>query len=83
MLRPDVHFHCDILFDPFRFMEEHNKIYGALFRHKPKYSVETNNPSRLGFTISMVEYEATIATLWGHVKSELTHGILRVIKLEN
>ncbi|KAF5329373.1 hypothetical protein D9619_009451 [Psilocybe cf. subviscida] len=47
-IEPDVHFHCDILFDPFRFMEEHNKIYG--------------------FTISMVEYEATIATLWGHVK---------------
>ena len=28
--RPDVHFHCDILFDPFRYMEENNKVYGSL-----------------------------------------------------
>jgi alpha 1,2-mannosyltransferase len=25
--RPDVHFHCNINFDPFLFMEENNKIY--------------------------------------------------------
>ncbi|EIN06518.1 alpha-1,2-mannosyltransferase [Punctularia strigosozonata HHB-11173 SS5] len=25
--RPDVHFHCDIDFDPFRFMEDNNKTY--------------------------------------------------------
>ncbi|KIM37752.1 glycosyltransferase family 15 protein [Hebeloma cylindrosporum] len=47
-IEPDVHFHCDITFDPFRYMEEQNKIYA--------------------FTISMVEYEATIPTLWGHVR---------------
>lgn len=28
--RPDVHFHCDIDFDPFLYMEDHNKTYGAL-----------------------------------------------------
>jgi len=27
-VEPDVHFHCDIEFDPFVFMEENNKLYG-------------------------------------------------------
>ncbi|KAG2002385.1 alpha-1,2 mannosyltransferase KTR1 [Coprinopsis cinerea AmutBmut pab1-1] len=27
-IEPDVHFHCDINFDPFVFMEEHKKVYG-------------------------------------------------------
>ncbi|KAI0919682.1 hypothetical protein AcV5_001678 [Taiwanofungus camphoratus] len=27
-VEPDVHFHCDIDFDPFLYMEDHNKIYG-------------------------------------------------------
>jgi len=26
--RPDVHFHCDVNYDPFLFMQEQNKIYG-------------------------------------------------------
>ncbi|KAF8345050.1 glycosyltransferase family 15 protein [Amanita rubescens] len=26
-IEPDVHFHCDISFDPFLFMEDNNKIY--------------------------------------------------------
>jgi alpha 1,2-mannosyltransferase len=26
--RPDVHFHCDIAFDPFLYMDDHNKTYG-------------------------------------------------------
>ncbi|KAJ3506526.1 hypothetical protein NLJ89_g6816 [Agrocybe chaxingu] len=26
-IEPDVHFHCDILFDPFRYMQENNKTY--------------------------------------------------------
>lgn len=26
--RPDVHFHCDLSFDPFLFMEDRNKTYG-------------------------------------------------------
>ncbi|KAL0568552.1 hypothetical protein V5O48_013431 [Marasmius crinis-equi] len=25
---PDVHFHCDVNFDPFLYMEDHNKVYG-------------------------------------------------------
>lgn len=29
--RPDVDFMCNIDFDPFVYMEEHNKTYGALF----------------------------------------------------
>lgn len=47
-IEPDVHFHCDIKFDPFVFMEDKKKIYA--------------------FTITMYEYEATIPTLWGHVR---------------
>jgi len=27
-IEPDVHFHCNIAFDPFLFMEDHNKVYG-------------------------------------------------------
>jgi len=27
-IEPDVHFHCDINHDPFKFMEQNNKIYG-------------------------------------------------------
>ncbi|KAF9034832.1 nucleotide-diphospho-sugar transferase [Panaeolus papilionaceus] len=27
-IEPDVHFHCDILFDPFVYMEDYNKVYG-------------------------------------------------------
>ncbi|KAF9267017.1 glycosyltransferase family 15 protein [Marasmius fiardii PR-910] len=27
-IEPDVHYHCDVNFDPFLFMEDHNKIYG-------------------------------------------------------
>ncbi|KAH8105096.1 glycosyltransferase family 15 protein [Cristinia sonorae] len=27
-VEPDVHFHCDIDFDPFKYMEDNNKVYG-------------------------------------------------------
>ncbi|KAI8977740.1 glycosyltransferase family 15 protein [Trametes punicea] len=27
-VEPDVHFHCDVDFDPFLYMEDHNKTYG-------------------------------------------------------
>jgi len=27
-VEPDVHFHCDIQFDPFKYMEENDKVYG-------------------------------------------------------
>ncbi|KAF8964697.1 glycosyltransferase family 15 protein [Flammula alnicola] len=46
--RPDVKFFCDVNYDPFKFMEANDKIYG--------------------FTISLVEWEATIPTLWSTVK---------------
>ncbi|KIY49629.1 glycosyltransferase family 15 protein [Fistulina hepatica ATCC 64428] len=26
-IEPDVHFHCDVSFDPFRYMEENHKVY--------------------------------------------------------
>ncbi|KAH9917521.1 glycosyl transferase [Fomitopsis serialis] len=26
-VEPDVHFRCDVSFDPFRYMEDHNKVY--------------------------------------------------------
>ena len=28
-VEPDVHFHCDVNYDPFLFMEDHNKTYCA------------------------------------------------------
>ena len=31
LFRPGVQFHCDILYDPFIFMEEHKKIYCMFF----------------------------------------------------
>ncbi|KAH6905132.1 alpha-1,2-mannosyltransferase, partial [Coprinopsis sp. MPI-PUGE-AT-0042] len=52
-VEPDVRFHCDIDYDPFLFMEQNRKVYGNLI---------------LGFTISMLEYEATVMTLWRTVK---------------
>jgi Glycolipid 2-alpha-mannosyltransferase len=33
-LRPDVTFYCDLDFDPFLFMQDNDKVYGA---HKNKY----------------------------------------------
>ncbi|KAG7085494.1 hypothetical protein E1B28_003057 [Marasmius oreades] len=27
-IEPDIHYHCDVNFDPFLFLEDHNKIYG-------------------------------------------------------
>jgi hypothetical protein len=29
-IEPDVHFHCDINFDPFLYMQDRGKVYGAL-----------------------------------------------------
>ncbi|TFL07640.1 glycosyltransferase family 15 protein [Pterulicium gracile] len=43
-VEPDVKFFCDLDYDPFKFMEENNKVYS--------------------FTISLLEWEATISTLW-------------------
>jgi len=47
-VEPDVHFYCDVDFDPFLVMQDNNKLYG--------------------FTISLHEYETTIATLWEATK---------------
>ena len=63
--RPNVHFHCDILYDPFLYMEEHKKIYCMFF---PRVSaVPSKSEISIAFTITMYEYLATIPTLWKHV----------------
>lgn len=33
IFRPDVHFHCDIDFDPFLYMEDNGKVYGVSTSH--------------------------------------------------
>ncbi|KAJ7109390.1 glycosyltransferase family 15 protein [Mycena epipterygia] len=56
--RPAVNFFCDVTYDPFVYMEEHNKVYS--------------------FTISLLEHEPTVPTLWDAVKefmSEYPHFI--------
>ncbi|KAH8833873.1 glycosyltransferase family 15 protein [Flagelloscypha sp. PMI_526] len=47
-VEPEVKFFCDVPYDPFKYMEENDKIYG--------------------FTISLLEWEPTIPTLWATVK---------------
>ncbi|KIK57814.1 glycosyltransferase family 15 protein [Collybiopsis luxurians FD-317 M1] len=47
-VEPDVRFFCDLDYDPFLYMQEHDKVYS--------------------FTISLVEWEPTIPTLWRTVK---------------
>jgi alpha 1,2-mannosyltransferase len=71
--RPDVHFHCDVHYDPFLFMQDNNKIYG---KPVPNFSTPPSpafagRESYLtfifvsaGFTITMYEYERTIQTMW-------------------
>ncbi|KAJ6630816.1 glycosyltransferase family 15 protein [Mycena sp. CBHHK59/15] len=51
-VEPDVKFFCDIDYDPFVYMQEHDKIYS--------------------FTISLLEWEPTIPTLWDSVKEFMT-----------
>ncbi|KAF8879575.1 glycosyltransferase family 15 protein [Infundibulicybe gibba] len=41
-VEPDVHFHCDINFDPFLFMQDNNKLYG--FTHA-LYEIGATIPS--------------------------------------
>ncbi|KAF9066448.1 glycosyltransferase family 15 protein [Rhodocollybia butyracea] len=44
-IEPDVHFHCDIRFDPFAFMEENNKVYAFTIA---MYEFEKTIPSLWG-----------------------------------
>ncbi|KAJ6547577.1 glycosyltransferase family 15 protein [Mycena capillaripes] len=46
--RPNVKFFCGLNYDPFVFMEDHDKVYS--------------------FTISLLEHEPTVPTLWDSVK---------------
>ncbi|KAE9403247.1 glycosyltransferase family 15 protein [Gymnopus androsaceus JB14] len=44
-IEPDVHFHCDIRFDPFLYMEENNKVYAFTIA---LYEFEKTIPSLWG-----------------------------------
>lgn len=46
-VEPAVQFFCDLNYDPFLYMEEHDKVYS--------------------FTISLLEHEPTVPTLWDSV----------------
>lgn len=66
MRRPDVKFFCDLDYDPFLIMQDQNKMYG---KYPWLFSICIWNwPKKLGFTVSLYEYEATIPTLWKTVK---------------
>lgn len=67
-IEPDVQFHCDLDFDPFVYMQENNKVYGACARVCCRVS---NSCDVAAFTIAMYEFEATIPTLWSTVKGQL------------
>ena len=62
--RPQVQFHCDLLYDPFLFMERRNKIYCMLFS---SLSPSPKSEILIAFTITIREWSATIPTLWKHV----------------
>ncbi|KAJ7155950.1 glycosyltransferase family 15 protein [Mycena crocata] len=47
-VEPDVKFFCGLDYDPFLYMEEHDKVYS--------------------FTISLLEHQPTVPTLWDSVK---------------
>ncbi|KAG6810279.1 hypothetical protein H0H92_012608 [Tricholoma furcatifolium] len=51
-IEPNIKYLCDIQFDPFRVMQNNDKVYGNM----------------QGFVISLYEYASTIPSLWGHVK---------------
>lgn len=75
--RPDVHFHCDVTYDPFLYMEEHDKTYGE--SHSLVSLIPGLNVSHwfTGFTITMYEFDKTIMSLWGHVKGAF-QGIIPI-----
>ena len=62
-------FFCDIDYDPFSYMQENEKVYGAFWA-----IVAAGGTSErfLGFTISLYEWEPTIPTLWDSVKGKDT-----------
>jgi hypothetical protein len=35
-IEPDVHFHCDLRFDPFLYMQDREKVYGEFFLPKER-----------------------------------------------
>jgi alpha 1,2-mannosyltransferase len=65
--RPDVDFTCDIQYDPFVFMEQNNKTYGAL-RFLAR-TITLSHP-RSGWTITLTEVMDTIPGLWEATKGK-------------
>jgi hypothetical protein len=63
--RPDIKYFCDLDYDPFLVMEDGKKVYGNA--SLDPYILDLT--PCVGFTLSLYEYEATIPTLWNHVKS--------------
>src|ERR1700733_11273011 len=64
--RPNVHFHCEIDFDPFSFMEREKKIYGGFIASKPPSSLPSHHilvqcyvfrPIMLAWPVSTVDRE--------------------------
>ncbi len=63
-----MQFFCDVTYDPFVYMQENDKVYSerrTAMMYRPQH---TDGFS--GFTISLVEWEPTIPTLWSTVKGE-------------
>ena len=71
--RPNVQFHCDILYDPFLYMEEHKKIYCMFF------SSCLPVPSSLKFLYSLHNYDVRI---FSHDPNsmEACHGFVFLLK---
>ncbi|KAF8175786.1 glycosyltransferase family 15 protein [Pholiota molesta] len=51
-IEPNVHFHCDINYDPFRFMEENNKVYSFTIT---MYEYEATIPTMWGHVMDFVK----------------------------
>ncbi|KAI0831999.1 glycosyltransferase family 15 protein [Trametes gibbosa] len=68
-VEPDVHFPCNINYDPFRLMEDTKKVYGTMSRKIFVHPVGVDELwYDVGFTITPLEWPKTIPTLWSTVK---------------
>ncbi|KAJ7576427.1 glycosyltransferase family 15 protein [Mycena floridula] len=51
-IEPDVHFHCDVDYDPFLFMQEQNKVYGFVIT---MYEFDKTIPTLWGHTKDFIK----------------------------
>lgn len=65
-------FFCDVTYDPFVYMQENDKVYSECRKAVRVHSPQRYTDQFPGFTISLVEWEPTIPTLWSTVKGENT-----------